>query len=167
MTSNSNGTLFLLVGCMHKIVLSIWPINFMYVIVELSYGKYDSKLAKVYQPEGWIIRIGVLLLYIFLCFNKIFIISVEGRKKCEVDISNVCSINMLHNKCRMSFLFYFFWVIQLFIYRNKTQITREKPKINQQRETSLLQQPETKLTIKPKQAKTNGNAKHTNYCTNN
>ena len=48
MSSNSNGTLFLLVGCMHKIVLSIWPINFMYVIVELSYGKYDSKLAKVY-----------------------------------------------------------------------------------------------------------------------
>ena len=56
----------------------------------------------------------------------------------------------------------FFWVIQLLFIETNTDYKR-KPKINQHRETSLLQQPKYKTKASQNKCKT----KRTNNCFNN
>ena len=61
---------------------------------------------------------------------------------------------------------YIFWVIQLLFIETKHKLQRKTQ--NKQAKGNLpTTATKTKLTIKPKQAKTNGKAKHTNYCPNN
>ena len=61
---------------------------------------------------------------------------------------------------------FFFLGNSAFIYRNKHKLQR-KTQDKLAKGNLPTTATKTKLTIKPKQPKTNGKAKHTNYCPNN